>query len=347
MEITQNLTLLLCFLCLPFLLGANNDQLNDSSIFDQFSQNEVLVAQLEIDFDQLESNRKTNDYLAAQFRFTTNGITQNWNVDVRVRGRFRRKTCEMPPLRLRFSKKELVAKGLQKHNSFKLVTHCTDGTEGDDWIFREYLAYKMYSQLTHFSFRTQLVEITYKDSGSKKKRTQYGILIEDTDLMAERLDGLVCKECYNLEKDRFDVSNMHLHALYQYMIGNTDWSTRMVRNLKLLSLRESGKMVVIPYDFDFSGLVNAKYALPNEDYNLSSVRQRYFLGKVDSSKELESTIQYFLSQKQSLISYVDSFELLSKRSRKDIIEYLESFFNELETPEGRKKLEPQVLQVRR
>lgn len=338
MKITQNtfrsILLILAIALSAFSLAANNENGALESIFDHLKQEEVLLAELEVDFGLLESNRKNNDYQTARFSFTSsNGIAQNWNVEVRARGRFRRVTCEMPPLRLRFSKKELSANGLQKHNSFKLVTHCMEGAEGNDLIFREYLTYQMYSQLTDHSFRTQLVQITYLDSQSKKKRTQYGILIEDTDLMAERLNGVVCKACYGLEKERFESSNAKLHALFQYMVGNTDWSTRMIRNLKLLSTKENGKMLAIPYDFDFSGLVNASYAIPNKDYDLKSVRERYFLGQVATTEELQPTIQYFLSQQQALIELVNNFELLSKKSRKDMVQYLESFFEEVENNE--------------
>lgn len=327
---------IILIICLPFWLSASDGIKTSQSLFDQLKQEDVLLAELEVDFDELESHRKTNDYLAARFSFTPgDGVTQNWNVKVRTRGRFRRKICDIPPLRLRFSKKELSAKGLQKHNAFKLVTHCLEGEEGDDLIFREYLTYELYNLLTDNSLRTQLVKITYKDTKSQKKNTQYGILIEDTDQMAERLDGTICKECYNMEENLFERDNIRLHAVFQYMIGNTDWSLRMARNLKLVTSNQSGKIVVIPYDFDFSGLVNASYAIPNPDYALRSVRQRHFLGRDINNDEMATTIQYFQARRSDLLDYVNSFELLSKGSRKDIVRYLETFFKELRTAEGR------------
>lgn len=328
-----SITALFVAMVFPLLLNADTSDLVLPTIFDQFKQEKVLQAELEIDFDHLESKRRTNDYLSAHFSYVNAlGITQDWAVEVRARGRFRRNTCEMPPLRLRFSKKELIHKGYQKHNSFKLVTHCMEGKEGDELIMREYLAYQMYNVLTEKSFRTQLVKITYKDSQSKAKKTQYGVLIEDTDLMEDRLDGYECEECYGLKTAAFEKDNLYLHALFQYMIGNTDWSTRMISNLKLVASNKTGKVVVLPYDFDFSGLVNAKYAIPNSNYKLKSLRERYFQLEVDDKPLFYETVNYIKGKEQILLGTIENFELLSQKDRKDILEYLGAFFEELENP---------------
>lgn len=327
----MKITRIFFIMCFPLLLHAGNGNENLQSIFDQLKQEKVLLAELEVDLDQLESNRKSNDYLPARFSFTPeSGVTQSWQVDVRTRGRFRRKTCEMPPLRIKFSKDDLAAKGLLKHNVFKLVTHCMEGAAGDELILKEYLTYELYNLLTDKSFRTQLVKITYKDIETGEQQTQYGILIEDTDLMADRLNSTECDECYNMAPERFAPNDLQVHALFQYMIGNTDWSVKMGRNLKLVEDKETGKFMVVPYDFDFSGLVNAKYAIPNSDYSLKTTRQRYFLGNMEAQESLQQAIAFFISQKSTLLDYVNHFELLAKKERKDIARYIKSFYTEIE-----------------
>ena len=42
-----------------------------------------------------------------------------------------------------------------------------------------------------------------------------------------------------------------LVAMFEYMIGNTDWDISMMRNVRLIQAAESGKVCVVPYDFRF------------------------------------------------------------------------------------------------
>ncbi len=165
-----------------------------------------------------EANRRNEDYLAGSF--TTGGA--DIPVKVRVRGRYRRTHCVMPPLKLKFNKEWLRAHGLNDHNDFKLVTHCLDGEAGMDALLREQLAYQLYAQLTGRSLRTQLVDITYHDSNTGTDIKSRAILIEDTDEMAERLNGRECDECYNTPLDRYTTGSAELLTLFQYMIGNND-----------------------------------------------------------------------------------------------------------------------------
>ena len=50
------------------------------------------------------------------------------------------------------------------------------------------------------------------------------------------------------------------------MIGNTDWAVPNNHNVKLIydKERKLAPPLVVPYDFDYSGLVDASYAVPNE-----------------------------------------------------------------------------------
>ena len=326
-------TLALAFLIWNFTpLFANAEQVK-SSIFDQFLATKVLNAELEIDLNQLNAKKKTNDFLPASFHFSDeNGARQSWKIDVRVRGRFRRVTCDMPPLKLRFPKDELKAKGLKKHNSFKLVTHCLDSKEGDKNIFREYLAYQMYNLLTEKSLRTQLLKINYKDSASGESFTQYGFLIEDIDQLAERLDTKECDQCYGVPTDQFPQDQLQLHALFQYMIGNTDWSVRMSRNVKLLKSKKEEQYTIVPYDFDFSGLVDASYAIPNPDYAQKSIHQRIFLGTIAEEGDLETIIERFKLKKEAIYGLVQNFELLPRSDKKGMIKFLDSFYEDLDEP---------------
>lgn len=301
------------------------------SVFDQFNQDQVLKVELMLDMEALHANKKSNDYQKAKFSIISDDNIETYSVKVRARGRFRRVKSEMPPLKLKFSKKELIAQGLSEDNDYKLVTHFYDSREGDDAVLREYLAYKLYNQLSGQSFRVQLAEVTYKDKNTNEANTRYGILIEDSDQMADRIGGEICDECFNRPEAAYDATNLQLHALFQYMIGNTDWSVMMNRNLKVVMVKETGKYVAVPYDFDFSGFVNATYALPNADYKLTNVRDRAFLGSQNLPKALTAAKGMMIAKRGAMEKTINDFKLMSRKSRKDLLQYMDSFYTALET----------------
>ena len=142
-----------------------------------------------------------------------------------------------------------------------------------DLVFREYLTYKLYNELTPNSLRVQLVKITYLDKSNPDYRlTRYGFLIEDEEEFSWRTAATV-KEQMGLKPTELSPSHEKLAALFQYMIGNTDWSVEMRRNLEILE-KPDGKLVPVPYDFDFSGIVSAPYARPNVDVGQKRVGER-------------------------------------------------------------------------
>ena len=169
---------------------------------------------------------------------------------------------------------------LSSLKKLKLVCGCDRGIESEALILKEYLVYKIYNLLTDMSFRVRLLRINYQDTRNKlKPYSQYAFLIEDVDEMARR------NKCYEVEKlsfrsDGTSQEQMTLVAIFQYMIGNTDWAIPNYHNIKLMRpVTDSFSMpYTIPYDFDFCGLVNANYATPPEELGISSVRERAYRG---------------------------------------------------------------------
>lgn len=313
---------------LPYDTGVDEP----STLFEQMRTNQLLQVTMEMDLQTLIDNKKTNEFLPAKFSFLNHkGQMADWDIEVRVRGRFRRRTCEFPPLKLKFPKKEMKAEGFGKHNDFKLVTHCMEDKQGEETLLREYLAYQLYAKLTNVSFRTQLINITYRDSQTGAETSSYGILIEDSDELAERFNTKECDECFGLTADDFDRSNLQIHDLFQYMIGNTDWSLRMARNMKVLvPENEENPKMVAPYDFDFAGLVQAPYALLNPDLQQKDIRDRFYLGANWTAAEWVGTIELFKTKRPELMHTIDQFEFLNKKAKKDLKKYLESFYADLD-----------------
>ncbi|MCB0563497.1 MAG: hypothetical protein KDD01_03895 [Phaeodactylibacter sp.] len=303
---------------------------NTQTLFNELQREGILKVELELSLATLESHARTDAEQAAVFRFIDKqGQAQEWSTDVNVRGRFRRRVCEFPPIKIDFSKRDLKARGLLPFDDLKLVTHCQEGKEGQEAVLREYMAYQLYGKLTPLNFRAQLVEITYIDTESNIRFTKYGILLEDTDELAARLNSEECEECYGLSASNINTDVYLTHAMFQYMIGNTDWSLAMGRNLKIMKPVDGGDYWISPYDFDFSGLVNVNYAIPNQDVGQEFVGQRVYMGEKFARSDLDKTIRLFQSKKEELISYVETFPLLDKSSRKEMARYLERFYDSL------------------
>ena len=301
------------------------------SLFDVLQNQEIQQVSLEMDMEALLNNRKTNEEIPAQFSFSgNNGLPQVLNVKVRSRGRFRRRICEMPPLKLNFKKGELKEVGLQKFDSYKLVTHCINDEDARDNILKEFLAYQMYEKMTRYSFRTQLVEITYRDSKTGEEQQQLGFFIEDTDELAKRLNATRIKERYGSSLADLETNNAMLQTMFQYMIGNVDWEVVSLRNLKMMQPMNSEVPVIIPYDFDFSGFVNPSYAKARRDLGQQTPTQRVFLGKGLEKESWEKIVRYYKAKKPEILKTIDNCSLLSRAGKKEAKAYLMDFFNQLD-----------------
>jgi len=335
-RLLSNLALaaMLCF-CAMHPSTANNANLhaipNDrsvKSIFDVLAQKEILEVTLTTDLTHLIENRKKEIDQAATISYENEaGGAVSYDIKITPRGKYRRRICDFPPLKLKFPKTTLTAQGLSTHNDLKLVTHCLDNkTTGNEQLLKEFLAYRLYNLLTDKSYRVQLLQITYVDSeGKAGKQKRYGFLIEDTDEMAERLGGLECDQCMNPNPATVDAGSEQLMSAFQYMIGNADWNLAMLRNVKIVQ-PAVGTSTLVPYDFDFSALVSPTYARVNTNFGLTSVKERIFLGYPSSDEDLWATINYLRSKRAELVAEIRKFKFLTNTSRLEMIAYLDEFF---------------------
>jgi hypothetical protein len=152
----------------------------------------------------------------------------------RTRGIFRLKLCDFPPLRLRFGRRAregTVFEGLRRP---KLVTYCKDRDEFEQYVVQEYMVYRMYEALTTVGLRARLLHATYVDSASAKpSATRYGILLEEEEQLAARLGGQIL-EAHGAQPHHLAAYQSVVMAIFQFMIGNTDWSVGGLHNIVLV-----------------------------------------------------------------------------------------------------------------
>ncbi len=340
---TPFLILCLFLLILPFSsysLLAKNTPFGDStqltidqhSLFQEWQKQDVLPLKLEADFTQLIANKNTGTYQSASltvYHKTDKKYTSA--VQIKARGKFRRRICDFPPLKIKLKEKNLEGIELGNYKTFKLVTHCHNKQITRPYLLKEYLAYQLYQQLTPHSYQIQLVEITYTDLGEElPKMKRYGILIEDKDELEDRMNADDCDCGFETIVPQSQDAAAKL-ALFQLMIGNTDWNFLAHRNIKVLQSRTDQHPIPVPYDFDFSGFVNAPYAIPNPTYQLKSVLDRVMIGNDWNPESMSKAIRHFINQKEQLFLTIKKQKGLSFEDKQFLKSYLKGFYQLIET----------------
>jgi len=323
--ILSHVIFMLCLI--PATLFAQADG-EITTIFDMLHQKERVVRiELAFNFEEIEINRRSEERFDALMRFVDgNGRPQLWEVELNVRGRYRRLHCNFPPLKLNFDKDDLRALNLETHNNLKLVTHCLKAPVGEEYVLREFLVYQLYEELTDISYRTQLVEITYLDTHSDARMTKYGIILEDEKELAARFESELCEDCFGTEQASYDQEAVRVQDLFQYMVGNADWSPKILRNVKLLKPTDGSPYLLVPYDFDYTGFVNAVYVSVPPHLGVDNIRDRVYLGFPHSTEELAETFKFFQANREQLFATIDNFPFLTRKARKDLRDYVRGFF---------------------
>ena len=293
-----------------------------------FTEDKPLELRISTDLKNLLAKReqKLLQPATVTMRFPdSTSITES--INLQSRGIYRLANCFMPAMMLHF--KSQASPRLGSLKKLKLVCGCGATANDEQLIIKEYLAYKIYNLLTPMSFRVRLVNISYDDSRDKiKKYTQYGFFIEDVDQMAARNKSKEV-EGIKFNTESTDREQMTMVALYQYMIGNTDWSVPAYHNIKLLRYTTDSVSFpfVVPYDFDYAGIVDAPYAVPDEGLGTENVKQRVYRGYPRTPEELEKAFAIFRREKNNIWNLVNNCAWLTARMKKETIRYLEEFYD--------------------
>lgn len=303
-----------------------------------FQSTALLEVRIVAPLATLITERPFEEELPAKFQFTNSaGQLVALDIEIRTRGRFRRRKdiCDFPPLRLNFPKSKVKDTLFEKQDKVKLVTHCKNTSRYDQVVLREYAAYRILNVMTEASFRARLMRITYVDSeGKKSDDVRYGFIIEDKDRLAKRLDKSLL-DIHETEISALDPNYTNLVSVFQYLIGNTDFSPILgaagepcCHNHVLLA-KEGELIWSIPYDFDQAGLVDAAHAAPNPKFRLRDVKQRLYLGRCVNNNRLDTTMTNYESKRDEVMQVIAEVEGLSGRSIHLMTSYIEDFYRVL------------------
>jgi hypothetical protein len=293
-----------------------------------FESDSLLKLTLRFDINAYKKERSDTVYQSAILTYHINKTDSiNEQIKLRARGNLRRDYCDFPPIRLNFKKSDLANDEFVNINKLKLVTHCKLGNE--EYTLKEYLIYKLYNILTENSFKVRLAQITYINTGKQSKPIrQFAFMIEPLEALCKRTNSVEVK-LPNITQKHIKPEVMDRMAIFNYMIGNTDWSVPVKHNIVVLSQGGSDRPdlgIILPYDFDYAGLINADYAVPYEGLGLESVRERKYLGVCRDKEVFINDLREFNNKKEEFFKIINEFPYLKEKSKKVMTDYLNEFF---------------------
>lgn len=292
-----------------------------------FEDAAVIDANLEGPLADLTSDPDSRD----QLPFTLRAGGNEHTIKVRLRGNSRLRACDFPPLRLNFRKGEVDGTLFAGQDKLKLVVPCRDSQRAEKDLVEEYAVYRMFNLLTPASYRARLLKTTFTDTSRDGEQTRtHTFLLEPEEQLSARLGGRASDKA-EVALSWFDAEHMALVYVFQYLVGNLDWSlvtadgeTTCCHNGTLVETGE--KLLYVPYDFDLSGFVDAPYAVPPPGLRLSSVTQRRYRGFCTDPQHLERALERVVSKRPEIVALIRSLPVLGEKDKQRRIGYLDQFF---------------------
>ena len=311
-------------------------------IFDSFSQEEKkedvsklfredAPLDIKLGFSFKDVKKSDKETAVSQEWLHFKDESGNWDslkVDLFARGNFRKEHCFFTPLKIKIDKKEREGTIFKGNKTLKLVMPCQNNKMADDLTLKEYMAYKIYEEVSPYHFHTRLVNLTIIDRSGKKEKANVikAFLIEDDSEIADRFEGVMKKDI-QLNPFRFKDTVSIRQDFFQFMIANTDWSTVVQHNIAVMQLANKD-YIPLCYDFDMSGLVNAPYSVVNPLIPINSVTERYYWGVCRDESLFQNTREYYLSIENKIWeAYGKLSPSLSPNEQENTKKFLTAYFD--------------------
>ena len=284
------------------------DSVQTEQVAKLFRNQDVLPIKLSYSNKNIKKETNDSTYIKTTLTYQEDGSWKDLEVELRVRGNFRLINCYFPPIKVKINKSVSEGTLFEGNKKLKLVMPCSSKKGTNDYVVKEYMAYKFYEIISLYHFKTRLVDISFTEMKGKKEKSYYlkGVLVEDDKNVAKRSGGNVLKR--RIHPAVQDPVTSVQNSFFQYLIGNTDYSTYVQHNEKLLFVNKS--FVPLPYDFDMSGLVDTHYAvvsvINDEPLPISSVRERLYRGFKRDPMVIQQVRKEFINNEVDLLAVVDS-----------------------------------------
>ncbi len=301
-----------------------------------FDETKPLEITLSMDIQHLLGDTSSaTDYIPAiLIEYKDQGKKSEYAIKVKAAGntRLNENVCEFPPIRINFKKSELENTSFAGQDKIKLITHCRDLDDFENYVMLEYLAYKSYNFFTDFSYQVRLAKITYRDiSGNFPETTKTGFFVESDEQMSARV-GVKISDKKIWSADSCKQEAVALLTLFEFMIGNTDWWIHTRHNVDIVEF-PNGDLIPLPYDFDYAGLVETPYSVPSKLLPITMVRQRFLKGDCREIEYYQDAINTCKAHKADILNLIEGTTQLDRKSQKTAINYIEDFYKIIDSPE--------------
>jgi hypothetical protein len=247
--------------------------------------------------------------------------------------RLKRETCQFPPLRVRFQGSPAPASLFAGQRQLKLVTHCRAAASFQQYLLLEYSAYRLYNLLTPASFRARLATVDYVNDGNRPVTSRVGYFLEEIEDVAARNGMRRAATGDRVATSQLSPMDAARIALFEYMIGNQDWSARAgppgegcCHNTRLIAPGPDGSLIPVPYDFDYSGFVDAPYAVAPD--GIRSVRERNYQGLCMHNAQALAVAAEFRAKRGTMLATLGQIPL-DGGVRRRATAFLDSFFADI------------------
>lgn len=306
-----------------------------------FDEPADLTVVLEFPVRRLVRDKEAREELAGTLHLHgADGRKLALPVKVRSRGNTRLAMCDFPPLRLEFDPATTAGTPFAGQKRLKLVTQCRAHRRYADYVRLEQRIYRAYALLTPVSFRTRGLSVTYVDPTERMTPVSGpAFLIEDVDDLAKRV-GLRERSVPFLGPADVDPAQVALLELFQFMIGNTDWSVHLpsdgdeecCHNARVVGPKGGdGKYTLVPYDFDQAGIIDAEYAAVSPGVGVRRVRQRMYRGLCSRNGQVPAAIKRFVALRAPMEESFRGGGIGDWASRR-AVGYVEGFYEIIQDP---------------
>ena len=306
-----------------------------------FGPSDPLAITLEAPWRELKRHQKASKTHQGRLTYiAARGETIDLEVRIIRRGKSRLETCSVPMLTLELVADQIAGTIFEGNRVMHLTAQCQAQPSFLQFMMLEYLSYRVFSVVSEHGLGARPLSIEYQEGESRRRRPSFAFLVEDIGLAAQR-QGFVWRHPESVEISTLDPHAGSLFVLFQYLLGNTDWSLLYgpsgepcCHNSAILARAgQTTGLVPIPFDLDSSGLVGAPYASPNETLGIRSTRQRLYRGFCQQTPFLEGAIARFNAAEAEIRALFEASAELKSISRKGTRKYLDRFYETINDPQ--------------
>lgn len=300
-----------------------------------FASDAPIRVKIQGPISSLASNRSETPRPATM---TVDGVTYPITLTPRGITRKMGDICDFPPLRVQLTATAPPGSLFEHQKRLKLVTHCKRSADFQQKVLLEYSAYRLFNLMTPMSFRARLATVDYVDANGRPYISRVGFFLEDFDDVAKRNGMAEARVGSNIAMQRIEPNSGARFGVFEYMISNYDWSmragpagTECCHNARLMSTAPSDLLTTVPYDFDYSGLVDAPYSVPPEGIPIDSVRQRTYRGYCSHLPQARTVAADLSSRRGEFLGVFANIPGLDPGTQAKAAGYLQGFFADVDS----------------